>query len=55
MKKFYLSKRFYGLLLMFIGGGLSAVGMIEIGTAIGGLGLALASYGSVVADKKLSL
>lgn len=55
MKKFYLSKRFWGLAIMFIAGGLVSLGMPEVGKAVGVIGFFLTGYGSAVATKSWSL
>ena len=48
-KRFFYSKRFWGIVIMFIGGGLNAIGQVDIGGYLLGIGTILAGYGSVVA------
>lgn len=44
-KQFWKSKTFYGAICVFIGGGLSAIGLDSLGAPLMALGLALGFVG----------
>lgn len=52
-KKFYESKAFWGAVLLFIGGGLNAIGLAEISAILMTLGGALGIYGIRTATQEI--